>query len=63
MNKIQEILQQEISRKEFLRYIGIALLGMIGVTSFLNNLSNSLGQQTVQTKKESAGYGYSAYGR
>lgn len=63
MSKIQELMQQEISRKEFLRYIGIALLGMAGVTAFLQNLSGSFNQPKQVEQKKGSGYGYSAYGR
>jgi arginine exporter protein ArgO len=57
-------MQQEISRKEFLRYVGIAFLSLFGVAAVLQNLSNTLGQPSKKVeKKESSGYGYSAYGR
>lgn len=61
-DKIGDLLQQEVSRKEFLRYAGIALLGAVGVTSMLNNLHNMQATQTPRAKR-SAGYGVSAYGR
>ena len=60
-SKINDLLQQEVSRTEFLRFTGIALLGLFGITSLLNNLhtASTVSQQT----KRNAGYGMSAYGR
>jgi len=63
MNKVQELLQQEISRKDFLRYIGLALLGMVGVTAMLQNLTNTLSTSGKTEKKSDSGYGMSPYGR
>lgn len=64
MSKIHELMQQELSRKEFLRYLGIAFLSLIGVASVLQNLTNTLGQTSTKTiDKKAGGYGVSAYGR
>lgn len=61
MNKIQELMQQEISRQEFLRYIGVAILGIIGVSSLLQNLTSLSSSKS--NHQESGGYGASPYGR
>ncbi len=63
-SKVQTLLQQEVSRKEFLRYTAIAILSFIGVTNFLKNINQPL--QLVSSKSssnKSSGYGMSAYGR
>lgn len=60
--KIGDLLEQEVSRKEFLRYIGIMFLGLIGVTSMLNNLHTASNPAASHAKPKS-GYGVSAYGR
>ena len=60
-DKLHELLQQEVSRKEFLRYLGIALLGLIGVAGVLQNLTGSLEKPNKQAPK--GGYGASAYGQ
>lgn len=59
-----DIFQQEVSRKEFLQYLGLAVLGTIGVTGFLQRLNTSFtpNRQTAQVPA-SMGYGKSAYGR
>lgn len=62
LESVHDLLQKDVSRQEFLRYIGIGLLGLIGVTSMLQNLHLSSGQQTPKQARTS-GYGYSAYGR
>ena len=61
-DKFHDLLQQDVSRKEFLRYIGIALLSLIGVASMLQNLSGTV-QTHVQKETRTSGYGSSAYGR
>lgn len=61
-DKFQDLLQQDVSRKEFLRYLGIALLSVIGVTSMLQNLQNAA-RTPIQKNTNAAGYGVSSYGR
>lgn len=63
LQKFNDILQQEVSRKEFLRYMGAALLGIIGVTHVLNNLQKSLSPRKLGTKSKASGYGVTPYGR
>jgi hypothetical protein len=61
-DKFQDLLYQEVSRKEFLRYIGIALLSVIGVASMIQNLSGTINSPT-QNNNQTSGYGTSVYGR
>lgn len=60
LKKFDELLHQEVSRKEFLRYLGIMGLTIIGVSSMMQNL-NKLG--SVQVKHSPRAYGSSAYGK
>lgn len=62
LDKFNDLLQQDVSRKEFLRYIGIALLSLIGVASMLQNLHGAVNTATPRDQ-QSSGYGASAYGR
>ena len=55
-------MEKKVSRKEFLRYLGIILLSLIGITNILNNLQQIINKSTQQTKS-SRGYGMSAYGK
>lgn len=60
--KIDTLMRQEMSRKDFLRYIGVALLGIMGVSKFLSGLDSAPG--SLEKKAPSSkGYGVSAYGR
>lgn len=59
---INDLLQKEVSRKEFLKYIGVAILGVIGITQLLNNLQKSLAPKQIE-HKQPTGYGASPYGR
>jgi hypothetical protein len=62
--QLDGIMQREISRGDFLKFMGAALLGVIGVTGFLKNIHEAVPSH-VAVKKQlaSAGYGRSAYGR
>ena len=35
---IKDLLAREMNRRQFLLYVGGVIVGMIGITSFLNNL-------------------------
>lgn len=63
LEKVDNILKHEVTRSEFLKYIGVALLGMMGVSSFIKNLHKNVLPSTKTTTKRTAGYGKSAYGR
>lgn len=63
---IHALMEREVSRKEFLRYVGVALLSIIGVTNFIKNLSQPLQLPATAPKQldnKLSGYGHSAYGR
>lgn len=54
---LENVMQKELSRREFLSYIGAGILAVIGVTGLLK----SLGLHTPQPKS-TMGYGGGAYG-
>lgn len=60
---IQEIMQKDVSRKEFLRYVGIAFLSVIGVAAMMQNIQSSLGGSSAKSEVRQSGYGGSAYGK
>ena len=60
--QLEDVLQREISRAEFLKFSGVAILGVVGVTGFLKNLHQSIPTKTLQ-KRAVSGYGRSPYGR
>ena len=62
--QLDSMMQREVSRGEFLKYIGIGLLGFIGVIGFLKNLHEVVPPHSSNKNHlSSAGYGRSAYGR
>ena len=62
--QLDTVMQREVSRGEFLKFIGIALLGLIGIAGFLKNLHEIVPAQTAtKSQLSSTGYGRSAYGR
>lgn len=65
IDSLQELLDKEVNRKEFLQLMGAGILGVIGITSFLNNLLKFTKSQTGKNSqnKVQSGYGGSAYGR
>lgn len=62
--QLDSVMQREVSRGEFLKFIGVAALGLIGVVGFLKNL-NEIVPPHMADKNQPAvgGYGRSAYGR
>jgi hypothetical protein len=55
---LQRLTETEVSRKEFLTYLGALFLGVIGVSNVLKTL-----RETPQKKeRKSAGYGMGTYG-
>jgi TRAP-type mannitol/chloroaromatic compound transport system permease small subunit len=64
MDKVHELMQEEVTRKEFLRYVGIALLSLVGVANLLQSINHVVTPSVTRTNKvQSSGYGVSAYGR
>ncbi|MEO5627391.1 MAG: hypothetical protein ABIQ89_00690 [Candidatus Saccharimonadales bacterium] len=57
-DQLDALLKQEMTRKEFLQYIGGALLVSFGVTNLLKSLMQSKPNQ----QKSMLDYGSSAYG-
>lgn len=56
--QINQLLEQDMDRREFIRSAGLAFLALMGVTAFVKQLS-SLGSKP---SSRSEGYGSSAYG-
>lgn len=61
--KFKELLNRELSRKEFLQMVGVFILGVVGLPQLLSLLHKSTGVKQQQSKQiESSGYGSRAYG-
>ena len=62
--QLDAMMRRELSRGEFLKFIGVALLGFVGVIGFLKNLHEVVpAQSSAKNHSVSGGYGRSAYGR
>jgi hypothetical protein len=64
-NQIDALLQEKMDRKDFLKYAGTVVLGIIGVTGILRMVLGTRGTTTISSEgsKEGNGYGNSAYGK
>jgi hypothetical protein len=62
--QVNQLLEKEMDRKEFLRHIGVAVAAVVGVSavvSSLNRLQPSSSQPPAHNAR--SGYGGSVYGR
>lgn len=62
-NQIQELLQKDMSRHEFLATMGMGLVAMLGLTSALKFLLDTPTMTSGRSRNQSNGYGSSPYGR
>lgn len=66
-NKLfQELLNKDMTRKQFLQVIMAGILSIVGFTAFLNNLDKFARTNTQQNESKRVadrGYGSSPYGR
>ena len=60
MAKIKELIQKEMTRKEFMSTIGFGLVSVLGFSSFLELLGKS--SQHTSYRQVSVGYGSGSYG-
>lgn len=60
--QLDQMMKHELSRADFLKFMGVAALGFVGVIGFFNNLRD-VHPAKVSKKLKSGGYGKSAYGR
>lgn len=62
--QLDGIMRREVSRGEFLKLVGVVLLGSVGVIGFFKNLHEIVpAQPPTNNQSTSGGYGRSAYGR
>lgn len=62
-NKSHGLLLQGISRKELLRYVAIAIIGLLGVAGLLQSLNGAAVSTATPKDSQNAGYSSSVYGR
>jgi len=65
--QIDALLQEKMDRKDFLKYAGTVILGIIGVTGLVRMLLGSrdftLPSTQEPSKQQGRGYGMSSYGK
>lgn len=63
-NKINQLLEQEMDRKDFLKHVGIAVIALSGATTVLRALtiSDKKSHGSTSTPHATLGYGASVYG-
>ena len=66
MKELQELFARQLTRKEFIRLLGVALLSMVGVNNFiamLNKSSKRTNEKAVaENVKATKGFGASKFG-
>jgi hypothetical protein len=63
---IENLLKQEMTRKDFLKLAGTTLVGVVGISNVLKNLDKFSTPEKKTASKENkvtSGYGSSVYGR
>lgn len=58
----KDLLEKELSRREFLNYVGVTMLALVGITGLLSTLRNSSTGLPGISKGNSLGYGSGVYG-
>jgi hypothetical protein len=53
------LLSKELTRKEFLKYLGLLFLAVTGVSGLMHTLSNP---RLLDPRVRQSGFGYGAYG-
>ncbi len=64
--KIQQVLVKQMSRKEFLKHIGLFMVGVAGISAAISQFAQLSSYQPSQKKTaalQSRGYGAQPYGR
>jgi hypothetical protein len=56
--EIQTLIQQKMTRKEFLRQVGVIMLAIVGVGSFINYLN----QDAMKPQGTARSYGRNSFG-
>jgi hypothetical protein len=62
-NEINNLLNKNLTRKQFLQYIGVAFLSIIGISSLISALSKADNFGALNNGKSGRGFGTNKYGR
>lgn len=60
---LDSLFRREMTRREFLIYSGMFIIGVFGITAFLKNIQNlTKAKQTTSSPSRSIGFGTGSYG-
>lgn len=63
LQPVHDLMQKKSSRKDFLKHVGLAALGIHGISSFLPHLAaKASAQSTCDSRYGSGSYGHGVYG-
>ena len=62
IKEFETLLHKEMSRQEFLRLVGAGILGVVGVTTLVQNLQKLASSPQAKRSRTTSGYGMSPYG-
>ncbi len=60
--QLDSVMQREVSRFEFLQFVGVAFLGVVGIAGFFKHLHHAVPDKNAKAQSP-LGYGRSKYGR
>jgi arginine exporter protein ArgO len=60
LKPLNDLLNKEMTRKDFLKHIGVAALGIMGVNAFLRNITNPHNKKSKAPRRTKAVSGYGA---
>ncbi len=58
LENIQQLLAQDVSRRQFLMHIGVALMAVVGISGLMKNLQSIFPQKAAD---QAGAYGWSGY--
>ena len=61
--QLEGMMQHELSRVDFLKFLGVAFLGLVGISGLMRNLTDLSHLRSNKKVPSPGGYGRNAYGR
>ncbi len=62
LKPVQQLLETEMDRKEFLAYLGASILAVVGISGLAKTLLPTANKQSSAQSNKKVGYGNSTYG-
>ncbi len=61
LDNLNDLLKKQVTRREFLTHIGLAVISLLGISGMLKNLNKSLETKDHKAVSDQGGYGYGTY--